>query len=55
LDRNSTGSPAERNGVPAWLDGRNPLPQHELPPLGPLLPLLNTTNPGSSFDSLPSP
>src|SRR5579871_470211 len=55
LLRNRTGSPPERNSVPAFDDGKKPLPQHEFPPLGPLLPLLKTTNPGKSFDSLPSP
>jgi hypothetical protein len=35
--------------------GRKPLPQLELPPLGPLLPELKTTKPGRSCDSLPRP
>src|SRR5690348_17648389 len=37
LDRYSTGSPPTRNWTPWYIVGRKPLPQFELPPLGPLL------------------
>src|SRR5262249_34424207 len=54
-ERNGTGSPAERNSTPLCTVGRNPQPQLDCPPLGPLLPEEKTTKPGRSRDSLPSP
>ncbi len=55
FDRYSTASPLVRSWTPSYKVGRKPLPQFELPPLGPFLPELNTTKPGSSCDSLPNP
>ena len=55
LERYSTGSPLVRNCTPWYIEGRKPLPQLVFPPLGPFCPELNTTNPGKSLDSLPSP
>src|SRR4051812_168999 len=53
--RYSPASPPVRNCTPWYVVGRKPLPQLELPPDGPLLPVLNTTKPGRSFASLPRP
>src|SRR5678815_245635 len=55
FERYRTGSPPLRNCTPWYTVGRNPLPQQLSPPLGPLLPELNTTKPGRSLVSDPSP
>ena len=44
-----------RNVTPWYTVGKKPLPQFELPPLGPFVPVLNTTKPGRFCDSLPRP
>ncbi len=55
LDRYNTGSLPLRNCTPEYTVGRKPEPQFEAPPLGPFDPVLNTTKPGRSRDSVPSP
>ena len=52
VEFNSTGDPVYYVRNPKGVSGEQ---QHEFPPLGPLLPLEKTTNPGRSFDSLPRP
>src|SRR4051812_11104760 len=49
------GSPEERHWTPCRTDGKKPLPQVLLPPVGSLPPLINTTNPGRSWLSEPRP
>ena len=55
----STGTAPGRRScgtcTPWYTVGRKPLPQFELPPLGPFLPVLKTTKPGRFCDSLPRP
>src|SRR3954467_15385567 len=55
FERYMTGSPVFRNMTPWYMDGRNPAPQFDAPPLVPFVPVENTTNAGKSLDSLPSP
>src|SRR5437764_9528957 len=55
FDRYITGSPVLRNMTPWYIDGRNPQPQLDAPPLVPLMPVEKTTNAGNSADSLPRP
>ena len=54
-DTYSTGSPCERHWTPWYTDGRKPLPNEFLPPLG-CTPLeISTTKPGRFSFSDPSP